>query len=190
MPSPHRHGDPPPPARPMPPMPCHAGANAVVDISATTPPKTPRCSMPIVVRLDQVAEPAVEARLGLRVVLPPPLPEELLDLRHVRAAGDVLDRLVVDGHHGRADERLAVGVGQLDLDLGLLARLVRRLRGLDLDVRAPASPAERRSRSPRCRPCRRATVTASTKKLGMSFFTTPISSTVLLPPSRTTFGGR
>ena len=37
----------------------------------------------------------------------PPLPEELLDLRHVRSAGDVLDRLVVDRHHRRADERLA-----------------------------------------------------------------------------------
>ena len=55
----------------------------------------------------------------------------------VRAAGDVLDGLVVDGQHRRADERLAVGVGQLELDLRLLARLVRLLRGHDRDVDHP-----------------------------------------------------
>ena len=87
--------------------------------------------------LIRLLKPAVEARLGLRVVRPLPLPEELLDLRHVRAAGDVFDGLVVDGQHGRADERLAVEAGELDLDLRLLARLVRRLRGLDRDVDDP-----------------------------------------------------
>ena len=76
--------------------------------SATVPPKTPRSAMPIAFGRNEVAEPAVRGSISrLRVVLPPPLPEELLDLRHVRAAGDVLDGLVVDRHHRRADERLA-----------------------------------------------------------------------------------
>ena len=45
----------------------------------------------------EVVKPAVEARLGLRVVVTLPLPEERLDLGDVRAARDVLDGLVVDG---------------------------------------------------------------------------------------------
>ena len=52
----------------------------------------------------------------LRVMVPPPLPEELLDLRHVasrrRCTRPTCRRSLT---HGRADERLAVGVGQLDL---------------------------------------------------------------------------
>ncbi len=68
---------------------------------------------------------------------PLPLPEERLDVRDVRAARDVLDGLVVDGQHGRARERLAVGAGELDLDPGLLAGLVGLLRGLDRDIDDP-----------------------------------------------------
>ena len=67
----------------------------------------------------------------------PPLPEERLDLRDVRAAGDVLDGLVVDGQHGGSREGLAVGPGKLHLDPGLLAGLVGLLRGLDRDVDDP-----------------------------------------------------
>src|SRR5262249_46809730 len=71
----------------------------------------------------QVLEPLPHARLGLRIVVSPPLPEELTDLRHVGAAGDVLDAAVVHAQHQRADERLAEEVGHLHLDRGLLARL-------------------------------------------------------------------
>ena len=86
------------------------------------------------VRREKVIE--HRAQIGLRVgpMVALPLPEKFLDLRHVRAAGNVLDRLVVNRHHGRAHERLALGVGQLDLDLGLLARTVGRGRGDDLHV--------------------------------------------------------
>ena len=73
----------------------------------------------------------------LRIMAAAPFPEELLDLRHIRAAGDVLDALVVHADHGRADERLAFEVGQLDLHVGLLARLVLRLRRRHLDVQDP-----------------------------------------------------
>ena len=54
------------------------------------------------VRLQQVVKPSVEARLGLGVMRPLPLPEELLDVRDVRAARDVFDGLVIDGQHRRA----------------------------------------------------------------------------------------
>ena len=76
----------------------------------------------------------VQAALGARVMLPAPLPEERLDIRHVRAAGDVLDGLVVDAHDRGADERLAVRPGQLDLDDGLLAGLVFLGGGLDFEA--------------------------------------------------------
>ncbi len=89
------------------------------------------------VRRNEVTERPAEVGLRLRRVVPLPLPEEFLDLRDVRAAGDVLDRLVVDRHHGRAHEGLALGVGQLDLHLGLLARPVGRRRGDDRDVQHP-----------------------------------------------------
>src|SRR5438876_390889 len=76
----------------------------------------------------QLAEPMLQARFRLRVVVPPPFPEELLDLRHVGAAGYVLDRLVVNADDRGADEGLAVQVGELDLHRRLLARLVFLLR--------------------------------------------------------------
>ena len=88
-------------------------------------------------RRNEVLEPSPQARFGLRIVLAPPFPEELLDLGHVAAAGNVLDRLVVDGDHRGADERLAAEVGQLDFHLGLFARLVRLLRRLDFDIEHP-----------------------------------------------------
>jgi elongation factor P len=50
---------------------------------------------------------------GLRLMVPPPLPEELLDLCHVAAAGDIFHAAVVHRQHGRADERLAEEIGQL-----------------------------------------------------------------------------
>ena len=75
---------------------------AASQVSASSPPNSPRFCMPISFGLIRLREPAVEARLGLRVVRPLPLPEELLDVRDVRAARDVLDGLVVDGQHGRA----------------------------------------------------------------------------------------
>ena len=68
------------------------------------------------------------------MVLTSPLPEEFLDLGHIAAARDVFDRFVVDRHDGGTDERLAGEVGQLDLYLGLFARLVGLLAGLDVDV--------------------------------------------------------
>ena len=67
-------------------------------------------------------------------MMPPPLPEEVLDLRHVRAAGDVLDRLVVNAQHGRTDERLAVKVSQLHLHLRGGAGFVLVLTRLHGDV--------------------------------------------------------
>ena len=83
--------------------------------SATAPPKTPRSAMPTAFGRNKVLEPAAEARFGLRMVLAPPFPEELLDVGHVAAAGDVFHRLVVDRHHGRADKRPAGEIGELDL---------------------------------------------------------------------------
>src|SRR5208337_5175678 len=80
---------------------------------------------------NQVGKPAVEARLGLWVVGPLPPPEELLDIGHVRSAGDGLDGLVINGQHGRSDKGLATRTGQLDLDLRLLAGLVTVLGRFD-----------------------------------------------------------
>src|SRR5262249_20067380 len=82
----------------------------------------------------QVLEPLSDARLGLRTGASPALPEELTDLRHVRAAGDVLDTAVVQAQDQRADERLAEEVRHLHLDRGLLARLVLFLRGENFHV--------------------------------------------------------
>ncbi len=50
---------------------------------------------------------------------------------------DVFQRFVVDGHHRRTDERLAGQIGELDLYLGFLARLVGRGRGADVQVENP-----------------------------------------------------
>ena len=64
-------------------------------------------------------------RTGL--VVTAPVPEELTDGGDVASSRDVLDRLVVDGHHGRADEGLPGAVGQRQVDLGGGAREVKRL---------------------------------------------------------------
>ena len=70
--------------------------------------------------------------------------------------------------HRRADERLAVGVGQLDLDLRLLARLVRRsATGSTSTLTTRFSGGTTISRAS-VWTLPSATVTASTKKLGMS----------------------
>ncbi len=90
--------------------------HAAVSSAIINPPKAPRSCMRDLVRLQQVVEPAVEARLGLGMMRPLPLPEELLDVRDVRASRDVFDGLVIDGQHRRAHERLAVGAGELELD--------------------------------------------------------------------------
>src|SRR5688500_3017474 len=66
--------------------------------------------------------------------MPPPLPEELLDLRHVGAAGDVFDALVVDADDRPSSDRLAMAIVDLDLPRRLLAGLVLLLRRLHLDV--------------------------------------------------------
>ena len=84
-----------------------------------------------------------------------PFPEELPDLGHVGAAGDVLDRLVVDGHDGGADEGLAVEIGELHLDRGLLAGLVFLGGGQDLDVEHALLRRDDDSRGRCRRPCRR-----------------------------------
>ena len=62
--------------------------------------------------LQEVGGPTIEARLGLRIMLATPLPEELLDVGDVRASRDVLDRFVVDGDDGLADEGAPLSVAQ------------------------------------------------------------------------------
>ena len=94
--------------------------------------------------------PAVEARFLVRLVLPPPLPEELFDVGHVRSARDVLDALVEDREHGRADERLAGFVGELQFHRGVLAGLVDVGRRHDVDVENPLGRAARGFRRPAC----------------------------------------
>src|SRR5262249_54949844 len=54
-----------------------------------------------------------QAVLSGGVVAAAPLPEELLDVRDVGAAGDVLNTAVVDADDGLADEGLPLQVGQL-----------------------------------------------------------------------------
>ena len=130
-------------------------------------PKAPRSCMGDLVRLRQVRRPAVEARLGLGMVGPLPLPEDCLDIGDVRTARDVFDGLVIDGHHRRTHERLAVGAGELDLDLGLLAGLVRLLGGSTATFTTRDSGGMAISRASSWT-LPSATVRASTKMLGMS----------------------
>jgi hypothetical protein len=74
-------------------------------------PKNTDETHPRLVRQREVARPFGEAVFPLRLMLPPPFPEEFLDVADVAAAGDVLDRLVVHRQHRRADEVRAAGVG-------------------------------------------------------------------------------
>ena len=137
--------------------------------------------MPISLLRSRLPRPLTQARFRLRVVVPPPLPEELLDLRHVRAAGDVLHALVVD-RSAPSSRRTAC----------------RRSRSASPSP-SPSGPACTPSAdgststfstrfsggttTSRISVCTlpSATVTASTKKFGMSFWTTAISSSMLLP---------
>ena len=100
-------------------------------------------------------------------------------------------RLVVDRQHRRADERLAGEVGQLDLDRRLLARLVLRLRR-----QRPRRSATRFSGGTTISRTSvwtlpSATVSASTKKLGMSFVDDgDLLDRALALAGGRTFGGR
>src|SRR5947208_132185 len=80
---------------------------------------------------EQVVVRVVDVRLDLRMVMAAPLPEIVFDVRHVRATGDVLDALVVNGQHRRTDERFAVRFGELHFDRSLLAWLVLLMVGND-----------------------------------------------------------
>ncbi len=64
----------------------------------------------------------------------PPLPKEGAHLGRVRPARYIFERAVVDRENGLALERLAVRIGQADLECGLFARPVGLLSGEDLDV--------------------------------------------------------
>ena len=72
------------------------------------------------------------------IVVAAPLPEDLADVAGKRAgAGDVFDRLVVDGDDDAAGNRFAGRIGDLQLDLGRGTRLVLGGRWLDRDVERP-----------------------------------------------------
>ena len=63
-----------------------------------------------------------------------PLPEEVLNFRNVRASGNVLDGLIVNGDDGRAHEGFTVKVSELDFDLRRCTGLVTRFVRKDFDV--------------------------------------------------------
>ena len=83
---------------------------------------------------DDVHAPAAEIVFEVGAMLPLPLPEEGFDVGDVGAAGDVLDAFVEDREDGRADERLAGFVGDLELDNGMLPGLVGFGRRKQIDV--------------------------------------------------------
>ena len=86
---------------------------------------------------NDVLEPAVQVELRVPAMPTTPLPEVVLNFRNIRSSGNVLDGLIVNGDHGRADERLTVKISELDFDLcrgtGLVTRFVRK----DFDVQDP-----------------------------------------------------
>jgi len=70
----------------------------------------------------------VNVGFRLRIMVPPPFPEERLDLINVRAPRNILHRLVIHADHQRPRIRLAEEIGHPQLHRRLLARLVRRRR--------------------------------------------------------------
>ena len=102
--------------------------------SATESPKTPRLCIAGSLGATRLVHQRLEIVFDEWPMLPLPLPEELFDVGDVRAAGDVLDALVEDRKHGRADEGFAGVVGDFDFHRGVLAGLVGVGGREDVDV--------------------------------------------------------
>ena len=85
-------------------------------------------------QLEMTAGKLLRVLHALAVVVAFPVPEKRHDLADVRAAGDVLERFVIDADRGGALVGFAVRVGDPHGKRGLLAGLELVLRGRDLDV--------------------------------------------------------